>query len=143
MQGAMAGCTSVSFTARCEDYRRHLCRSPATQGPFTTWLGWGLIRLADVGACVQEEAQHALRGSAIGAPGPTATPRGLLRMVVSLPPRQRSQERRSAKAPVGAGAPRHPPASPMPACNDMLRKCLVKLHSGYLPRSLITLLLHD
>ena len=75
MQGAMAGCTSVSFTARCEDYRRRLCRSPATQGPFTTWLGWGLIRLADVGACVQEEAQHALRGSAIGAPGSTATPR--------------------------------------------------------------------
>ena len=92
MQGAMAGCTSISFIAHCEDYRRRSCRSPATQGPFTTWLGWGLIRLADVGACVQKEAQHALRGSAgtgaaISAPGPTVTLRGLLCRVVSLPPR--------------------------------------------------------
>lgn len=29
MREATAGCTSISFTAHCEDYRRRLCRSPA------------------------------------------------------------------------------------------------------------------
>lgn len=49
----------------------------------------------------------------------------------------------SAKTSAGFGALLYPLGSPMSEYNNMLIKYLVKLHSGSLPHSLITSLLHN
>lgn len=150
MREATAGCTSISFTAHREDYRRRLCRSPAHLRALHNVTGVG--------------PHPSCRRGSVSSGGGSACPEGFHRdpgchqhsrptPTLRESPFQGGQplsptalpgaQEESAKSSVGAGAARHPLASPMSECNDMLIKCLVKLHSGSLPCSLITLLLHD
>lgn len=74
MREATAGCTSISFTAHCEDYRRRLCRSPAHLRALHNVTGGG-PHLLQTWEREFRRLQHALKKGFHWGPGlPSALP---------------------------------------------------------------------